>query len=151
MSENDDEEIVWPWGMTERDPDPASRPWVFRPRGFLVAVLEDDDAADSATLSLREAGFPERRLRSFTGNQVLEDRERFLASQRSVRRLVERVTSDTDAVQRFVDYAQAGRAFLWVYVPDRKDANRAIRALSEHEVLHFRYFGDDSIEDLHVG
>ncbi len=148
MGEN---EVVWPWGMTENDPDPASRPWVFRPRGFLVAVMEDGDAADSATVALREAGFPEGRFRTFAGDQVLEDRERFLAQQRSVRRLVERVTSDTDAVQLFVDYAQAGRAFLWVHVPDRKDANRAIRALSEHEVLHFRYYGDDSVEDLHTG
>ncbi len=146
----DDEEIVWPWGMTERDPDPASRPMVFRPRGFMVAVMADGDAADSATVALREAGFPEGRLRTFAGHQVLEDRERYLAQQR-LRRLVDRVTSDTDAVQLFVDYAQAGRAFLWVHVPDRKDANRAIRALSEHEVLHFRYWGDDSVEDLHMG
>lgn len=35
-------EVVWPWGMTARDPDPSSRPWVFNPVGFLLVVVEDD-------------------------------------------------------------------------------------------------------------
>jgi hypothetical protein len=143
-------EIVWPWGMTDRDPDPASRPWVFNPKGFMVAVVEDAGEAEVAKAALREAGFADTESRIFTATQLLEDRERFLAQQRPVRRLVERVTSDTDAVQLFLEYAHDGRSFVWVHVPDKKDAGRAVRGLSTLRVLHVRYYGDDVVEDIHL-
>lgn len=146
----DENEVVWPWGMSDRDPDPASRPWVFNPRGFLLAVVEDADRAEMAKAALREGGFADTDLRTFTGEQVLEDRERFLAEQSAPRRLVGRLTSDSEAVQLFLDYAHDGRSFLWVLVPEREDANRAVRGLSGHKVLHFRYYGEDTIEDIHV-
>lgn len=82
---------------------------------------------------------------------MLEDRARFLAQQHSLRRLVGRLTSDSEAVQLFLDYAHAGRSFLWVHVPDKQEANRAVRGLSGHKVLHLRYYGDDSVEDIHLG
>ncbi|HEX2192261.1 MAG TPA: hypothetical protein VHH09_03630 [Acidimicrobiales bacterium] len=146
----DEEEVVWPWGMTERDPDPASRPWVFRPQGFLAAVLEDIDRAEEAKAGLQQAGFAEKHLRTYPGSQVLEDRERFLAQQGPLRRVVGEVTIDSKAVALFANYAREGRAFLWVYAPDREDANRAIRALSGFGVLHIRYHGHDTLEDIHV-
>lgn len=146
----DEDEVVWPWGMTEQDPDPASRPWVFRPRGFLVAVLANAGRAEDAAASLRDAGFAEKNLRTYTGQQVLDDRERFLAQQGALRRVVGEVTSDSEAVALFSEYARDGRSFLWVHVGDRHNANRAIRSLSGHEVLHLRYYGHDSLEDIHV-
>jgi hypothetical protein len=146
----DEEEVVWPWGLTDRDPDPASRPWVFRPRGFLAAVLEDADRAAEAVALLRQAGFAEKDLRTYTGQQVLDDRERFLAQQGPLRRVVGEMTSDSDAVALFSSYARDGRSFLWVHAPDRESANRAIRSLSGCGVLHLRYYGDDSLEDIHV-
>ncbi len=150
MGDEVGDEVVWPWGMTERDPDPASRPWIFRPRGFLAAVLEDDEKAEEAKAALRRAGFPEGKLRTYAGRQVLEDRERFLAQQGPLRRAVGEVTSDSQAVALFADYAGKGRAFLWVHVPDRDDANVAIHSLSSCGVLHLRYYGQDSLEDIHV-
>ena len=146
----DEEEVVWPWGMTEDDPDPATRPWVFRPRGFLVAVLEDDAKAEEAKATLRAAGFAEKDLRSYPGRQVLEDRERFLAQQGTVRRVVEEVTIDSKAVALFSDYAREGRSFLWIYAGNRDNANRAVHSLASHEVLHLRYYGHDTLEDIHV-
>jgi hypothetical protein len=146
----DEDEVVWPWGMTDRDPDPASRPWIFHPHGFLAAVLEDDDTAEEAKAVLREAGFADKDLRTYSGHQVLDDRERFLAQQGMLRRVVGEVTSDSEAVALFVSYARAGRSFLWVHVADRETANRAIRSLSNCHVLHIRYYGQDSLEDIHV-
>ena len=143
-------EVVWPWGMTERDPDPASRPWVFNPVGFLLAVVEDDAEAERAGAALAEAGFTPAEHRTYRGQQVVSDRERFHAQQSAARRLVERVTIDNEAVQRLLDYAHAGRAFLWVHVPQRDDANRAIRGLSSHKVLYFRYYGDAGVEDIRM-
>jgi hypothetical protein len=40
---------------------------------------------------------------------------------------------------------------LWVHVPDEADAKRAVRALADHQVLHFRYYGHDRQDDLHIG
>lgn len=143
-------EVVWPWGMTERDPDPASRPWVFNPHGFLLAVLEDDAEAARAGAALADAGFAESQRRLYTGAQVLADREQFHAQQSTARRIVERVTIDTEVVNLLLDYAHAGRTFLWVRVPTRQDANRAIRGLSATKVLYFRYYGDAGVEDIHM-
>ena len=145
-----DEEVVWPWGMSDRDPDPASRPWVFNPHGFLVAVLEDTAEAETATRSLGEIGFAETELRIFTGEQVTHERQQFVAQQSRGRRLVEKLTIDAKTLDLFLDYATAGRCFLWVRVPTRDDANRAIRGLSPHRVLHLRYYGDDDLHDIHV-
>ena len=144
------EEVVWPWGLTERDPDPATRPWVFNPVGFLLTVVEDDAEAQRAGASLEAVGFTEAQHRSYSGDQVIRDRERFHAQQSAARRLVEKVTIDSEAVQLLVDYAHAGRAFLWVRVPEREDANRAIRALSANKVLYFRYYGDAGVEDIRM-
>jgi len=143
-----DTEAPWPWGMSDEDPDPASRPWVFHPRGFLVAVLEDTAEGERASEHLGEAGFTERERRLYTGEQVIDERRRFIAQQGAGRRLVEKLTIDNKAVDLFVQFAEAGRSFLWVRVPERADANRAIRGLSAHRVLHFRYWGDSGAEDL---
>ena len=143
-------EVVWPWGMTERDPDPASRPWVFNPVGFLLAVVEDDAEAERAGAALEAVGFTPEEHRRYSGEQVIRDRDRFHAQQSAARRLVERVTIDNEAVQLLLDYAHAGRAFLWVSVPERDDANRAIRGLSANKVLYFRYYGDAGVEDIRM-
>ena len=143
-----DEEVVWPWGMSERDPDPASRPWVFSPRGFLVAVLGDTAEGERASVHLGEVGFAEGERRLYTGEQVVDERRRFVAQQGAGRRLVEKLTIDNKAVDLFLEFAESGRSFLWIRVPEREDANRAIRGLSAHRVLHFRYYGDGGAEDL---
>ena len=143
-------DVVWPWGMTDRDPDPSERPWVFNPHGFLLAVLADAEEADRAAAALGEVGFGEGERRIYPGEQVLDERERFVAQQSAARRLVERVTVDNEVVHRLLDYARAGRAFLWVRVPDRADANRAIRGLSALDVLYYRYYGNAGIEDIQM-
>ncbi len=145
-----DNEVVWPWGMSDRDPDPASRPWIFNPRGFLVAVLAGTEEAQRDGAVLGQAGFPEGHRRIYTGEQVLDERRRFVAQQGPGRRLVEKLTIDTDVLDLFIEYAEKGRAFLWIRVPRRDDANRAIRALVGHPVLHYRYYGENSVEDIHV-
>jgi hypothetical protein len=39
-----EDEVVRPVGTTDLHPDPRCRPVVLHPRGFLVAVLTDDEA-----------------------------------------------------------------------------------------------------------
>lgn len=143
-------DVVWPWGMSEQDPDPASRPWVFNPRGFLLIVFEDGDEAARAGATLLDAGFADEHRRTYSGEQLLEDRARFVAQQGRARRVVENLTIDSEAVERLLGYARDGRAFMWVVAPAKEDANRAIRALAGHRVDFFRYYGDRGVEDVRM-
>jgi hypothetical protein len=66
------------------------------------------------------------------------------------RRVVGAVTDDPATIELYFGYAREGRAALWVHVPDKADADRAVRCLADHQVLHFRYYGHSSQDDLHM-
>jgi hypothetical protein len=144
----EDQEVVWPMGMSDQDPSLAERPLTFNPKGFLVAILDDDDHAEQARAALQAAGFADRDLRVYTSQQILADHERYLA-QRSLARRVVGVTVDPD-IKRYLDRAREGRAALWVHVPDDADAKRAVRQLADHPVLHLRHYGQYRQQDLHL-
>ena len=146
----DEHEVVWPMGMTDQDPSLGARPLVFDPRGFLVAILEDADQAERARAALAEAGFAETDLRVYTSQQILDDHERFLAQRTLARRAVGGFTDDPDTIKLYFGYAREGHAALWVHVPEEADAKRAVRCLADHQVLHFRHYGHNSQQDLHI-
>jgi hypothetical protein len=145
----DEHEVVWPMGMSDQDPAVGDRPLTFNPRGFLVAILDDDDA-QRARAALREAGFGDRDLRVYTSQQILDDHERFLARRSIARRVVGGFTDDVTGLERYLGHAREGRAALWVHVPDDADAGRAVRCLADHQVLHLRHYGQDRQEDIHI-
>jgi hypothetical protein len=146
----DEHEVVWPMGMSDQDPSLANRPLLFNPKGFLVAILEDDDHAERARAALRAAGFADRDLRVYTSQQILDDHQRHLAQRSLARRVVGAVTVDQDAIKRYLDRAREGRAALWVHVPDDADARRAVRCLADHPVLHLRHYGQERQQDLNI-
>jgi hypothetical protein len=143
-------EVVWPMGMTDQDPSLGSRPLAFNPQGFLVAILQDADHAERAKAGLAEAGFAETDLRVYTSQQILDDHERFLAQRTVARRVVGGLTDDADTIKLYFGYARDGCSALWVHVPEEADANRAIRELADHQVLHIRHYGHDRQDDLHI-
>jgi hypothetical protein len=143
-------EVVWPMGLAAQDPALADRPLAFNPKGFLVAILEDDDHAEQARAALQAAGFADRDLRVYTSQQILADHQRYLAQRSLTRQVVGAVTVDPDSLQRYRDRAREGRAALWVHVPDDADAKRAVRLLADHPVLHLRHYGQDRQQDLHL-
>jgi hypothetical protein len=140
-------EVSWPMGM---DRDLSTRPLVFNPEGFLVAMLEDDEAAQEARAGLEDAGFASDDLRVYRSKEILKDHDRFLAERSMTRRVVGAITDDPASIELYFDYAEAGRAALWVHVPDERDASRAIRGLTDHKVLHVRHYGKDTQEDIHI-
>jgi hypothetical protein len=144
------DEVVWPTGMSDQDPAARERPLVFNPQGFLVAILEDADHAEQAKATLVNAGFAERDLRVYTSQQILDSWERFLAERSLAQRVVGAVTDDPDTIELYFGYAREGRAALWVHVPEEANAKRAIRGLADHQVLHFRHYGHDRQQDLHI-
>jgi hypothetical protein len=146
----DEHKVVWPTGMSEQDPAARERPLVFNPQGFLVAILEDADQAEQARAALAEAGFADRDLRVYTSQQILDSWERFQAERSLAQRVAGAVTDDPDTIELYFGYARQGRAALWVHVPDDADANRAVRSLADHPVLHIRHYGHGSQRDLHL-
>jgi len=143
-------QVPWPTGMSDQDPAARDRPLFFNPKGFLVAILEDADQAERARAALAEAGYADRDLRVYTSQQILDSWERFLAERSLAQRAVGAVTDDPDTIELYFGYAREGRAALWVHVPDEADADRAVRCLADHQVLHFRHYGHDSQQDLHI-
>jgi hypothetical protein len=145
----DEREVAWPMGLGDHDPSLADRPLAFNPKGFLVAILEDDHA-EQARAALQAAGFADRDLRVYTSQQILDDHQRYLAQRSLARQVVTAVTVDPDGLKRYLDRAREGRAALWVHVPDDADAKRAVRLLADHPVLHLRHYGQERQEDLHL-
>jgi hypothetical protein len=143
--------VAWPTGMSDQDPAARGRPLVFDPQGFLVAILEDADQAEEARVALAEAGFAERDLRIYTSRQILHSWERFQAERTLTQRVAGAITDDPATIELYFGHARAGRSALWVHVPDEADAKRAIRGLADHQVLHFRHYGHDRQDDLHIG
>jgi hypothetical protein len=84
MNEN---EVVWPTGMSDQDPAARDRPLVFNPEGFLVAILTDADQAEQAKTTLADAGFAERDRRVYTSLQILDSWERFQAERSLAQRV----------------------------------------------------------------
>jgi hypothetical protein len=146
----DEHQVVWPMGLGAQDPALADRPLVFNPKGFLVAILEDDDHAEQARAALQAAGFADRDLRVYTSQQILADHQRYLAQRSLARQVVGGLTDDTTALKRYLDRAREGRATLWVQVPNDADAKRAVRLLADHPVIHLRHYGQNRQEDLHL-
>ena len=146
-----DDEVGWPTGMSDQDPAARERPLVFNPQGFLVAILEDADQAEQAKTTLAEAGFADRDLRVYTSQQILDSWERFQAERSLAQRVAGAVTDDPATIEQYFGYARQGRSALWVHVPDDADAKRAVRALADHQVLHFRHYGHGRQQDIHIG
>jgi len=142
--------VPWPTGMSDQDPAARDRPLFFNPQGFLVAILQDADQAKQARAALAEAGFADRDLRVYTSQQILDSWQRFQAERSLAQRAVGAVTDDPDTIELYFGYAREGRAALWVHVPDDADADRAVRCLADHQVLHFRHYGHNSQQDLHL-
>ena len=144
------EEPSTPWPMDTGDGDSHARSSVFKPQGFLVLILEDTAEAGLAQAALHDAGFVEGDLRVYSSEQILADHDRYLAQRSVTQRVVGALTDDRGTIELYFGYAREGRAALWVRVPDRSDANRALRHLADHEVLHLRYYGHYSQEDIHL-
>jgi hypothetical protein len=100
--------------------------------------------------ALQAAGFAERDLRVYTSQQILDDHQRYVAQRSLARQVVTAVTVDPDSLERYLDRAREGRAALWIHVPEDADADRVVRLLVDHPVIHLRHYGQDRQEDLHL-
>jgi hypothetical protein len=145
-----DDAIVWPVGTTDQDPALSDRPFVFAPKGFLVAIVKGADEADRAAAALGEIGFADPDLRTFTPEQILEDYERYVAQKSLPRRAVTAFSDEQETLDLYHGHARDGRYALWVHVVDDDAANRAIRGLADVDTLHIRHYGHRRRSDFYL-
>jgi hypothetical protein len=130
--------------------DPSSRPWKFRPRGYLVAVVMNDEVALRAEAALVRRGFAQRDIKRYTGAQILENQVEYERRRTVTGKIVASVIEDVAGRELYLAYARAGRAALWIRLPDEADAPKALRVLADHGCLHTRYYGAGDETDYHV-
>ncbi len=67
----DESENTFPMDIT----DPSSRPWNFRPQGYLVVILAGTEEAQRAEAALVDREFAPRDIKLYTGKQILDNHE----------------------------------------------------------------------------
>jgi hypothetical protein len=141
-----DDESTFPPDVT----DPSSRPWMFRPQGYLVAILADTDEAQRAEAALVDTGIAPGDIKLYTGKEILENHERYMGRRGIVSKAVGAIADDSEGREAYLDYAREDRCAMWVRIPDEGNVPRALRVLADHNYLHARYYGDESQYDFHI-
>jgi hypothetical protein len=121
--------------------DPASRPWKFRPLGYLVVIVASSEEARRAETSLVEHGFATRDIKLYTGRQILEIQTEYMSRRGVMSKAVSPLIEDIEGRELYLDYARNDRAAMWVRIPDEYDVSKALRVLADYDALHIRYYG----------
>jgi hypothetical protein len=141
----DEDETIFPMDVT----DASSRPWKFRPQGYLVVILADTEEAQQAEAALVEEGFASQDVELYTGKQILENHEVYMGRRGVVSKAVGAMADDVEGRELYLDYAREDRCAMWVRIPDEGNVPKALRVLADYDCLHSRYYGDESL-DFHI-
>ncbi len=145
----DEVENIFPLDITDREP--GESPWKFRPEGYLVVMLSDEDEAQRAEAALVEEGFASRDIKLYTGEQILTTYNEIYKGQRDLAdKVVGAVTDDIEGRDLYLDYAREDRSALWIRIPDESLVPKALRVLADRDYLHTRYYGAESETDYHI-
>lgn len=141
-------EMTFPMDFYVQDSSP--RPWKFKPEGYLVVILADDDEGQRAEADLVTHGFAPRDVKLYTGKQILENYEVYAARRNVTDKVVGSVVDDSEGREIYLDYARQGRCAMWVRIPDEEDVSKALRVLANHDYVHTRYYGSEQQTDFKV-
>jgi hypothetical protein len=142
----DKNETTFPMDVT----DPSSRPWNFRPEGYLVVILADAEEAQRAATKLVQQGLARRDIKLYTGKQTLENHEKYIGRRGVFSKAVGAVADDTMGRELYLRYAGEDCCAMWVRIPDKDDVDQALRTLADFDYLHTRYYGDREQHDFHI-
>ena len=129
--------------------DPSSRPWKFRPNGYLVVILASSEEAHRAEAALVAQGFATRAVKLYTGEQILEIQADYMSRRGVMSKAVSPLIEDIEGRELYLAYAREDRAAIWVRIPDEHEVRKALRILADHDCLHTRYYGRQQT-DYHV-
>jgi hypothetical protein len=145
----DEDQTTFPMDVTD-DEDLSSRPWNFRPEGYLVVILADLEEARRAETALAQAGSAPKDIKLYTGTQILENQAVYIGRRNVITKLVAAVVEDVEGQELYLAYARDDRCAMWVRLPDKGRAAKALRVLADFHYLHARYYGDDKQHDFHI-
>jgi hypothetical protein len=142
----DNSENTFPMDVT----DPSSRPWKFRPEGYLVVILASSEEALRAETALVAQGFAARDIKLYTGKQILDNQEEYVSRRRVTSKVVGPFIEDVEGRELYLGYARDDRGAMWVRIPDEGEVPKALRVLADHDYLHMRYYGSGQQIDYHL-
>lgn len=142
----DDSENAFPMDGT----DPSSRPWKFRPEGYLVVILASSEEAQRAETALVENGFATRDIKLYTGKQILDNQVEYVRRRGVTSKVLSAFIEDVEGRELYLGYARDNRCAMWVRIPDESEVPRALRVLADHDYLHTRYYGSRQQNDYHL-
>lgn len=128
----------------------SSRPWNFRPGGYLVVILASDDEARRAERALVAEGFASRDIKLYTGKQILANQEEYVSRRGVPSKIVGSVVDDVEGRALYLGYARDDRCAMWVRILDESKVPTALRILADHDYLHTRYYGSRQLTDYHI-
>ena len=142
----DDGENTFPMDGT----DPSSRPWKFRPEGYLVVILVSSEEAQRAETALVGKGFATRDIKLYTGEQILDIQKGYVTRRGIAGKVASPFIEDLEGRELYLGYARDDRAAIWVRIPNEDQVPKALRVLADHDYLHTRYYGSGTMTDYHV-
>ena len=101
------------------DADPSSRPWNWRPVGYLVVILKDVDVAKQAAATLADKGFKPADVKLYTSAEMLANHETYMARRSATSKAVGAVIDDDEARQLYLGYARDDRCAMWARIPTK--------------------------------
>lgn len=142
----DDSENTFPMDIT----DPSSRPWNFRPKGYLVVILASSEEAQRAESALVAEGFAPRDVKLYTGKEILDNHEEYVKRRGATSKMVGSMVDDVEGRELYLGYAREDRCAMWVRIPDEGGVPKALRVLADHDYVHTRYYGSERQTDFNV-
>jgi hypothetical protein len=142
----DNSENTFPMDVT----DPSSRPWKFRPRGYLVVILASSEEAQRAEAALVAEGFATRDIKLYTGKQILDNQEEYIGRRGVTSKVAGSLIDDVEGRELYLGYARDDRCAMWVRIPDDGEVPKALRVLADHDYLHTRHYGSGRQTDYHL-
>ena len=104
----DESENTFPMDIREG----SSRPWNFRPGGYLVVILASDEEARRAEGALVAKGFASRDIKLYTGKQILANQEEYVSRRGVPSRIVGSVVDDIEGRALYLGYARDDRVYV---------------------------------------
>lgn len=144
-----EDETTFP--MDVGDEDPSSRPWNYRPEGYLVEIIADIQEGRRAEAALTEAGFAPEDIKLYTGKQILDNQAVYVGRRSVITKLVAWIfAEDTEGRELYLAYARQDRCAIWLRILDEGRVAKALRVLADFDCLHARYYGHDEEHDFHI-
>jgi hypothetical protein len=131
--------------------DPSPRPWKFRPKGYLVAILPDAEEAQAAQVSLVASAFASTDVKVYTGEDIIKNREVYEQRRTVTDAVAGQIIDDVEAKELYLDLASHGYSALWLRVRDDEQVAKALRVLADHRYVRARHYGKDRQTDFSVG